>query len=117
MNEVEVGGIDFSVWRVKLEARDLKEKSKSLICRCFRRCTGGTCSLCIDKEDQPQETIAIHHKFYSDLNMGISIVSDPSIPTINEVKRSGFLIDRGLDLELRPGDTLVVYVSMGGFEK
>ena len=117
MHEVEVGGIDFSVWRVKLEARDLKEKSKSLICRCFRRCTGGTCSLCTDEEDQPQETKAIHQKFYSDLNMGISIVSDPSIPTINEVKRTGFLIDRGLDLELRPGDTLVVYVSMGGFEK
>jgi hypothetical protein len=49
--------------------------------------------------------------------MGISIISDPSVPTINEVKRTGFLIDRGLDLELRPGDTLVVYVSMGGFEK
>ena len=35
----------------------------------------------------------------------------------NEVKRSGFLIDRGLDIELTSGDTLVVYVSMGGFEK
>jgi hypothetical protein len=49
--------------------------------------------------------------------MGITVVSDPSIPTINEVKRTGFLIDRGLDLELRPGDCLLVYVSMGGFEK
>ena len=117
MHQVEVGGIDFSVWRVLLEARDLKDKSKSLICRCFRRCADASCSLCNDEEDQPQVSKAIHHKFYSDLNMGISIVSDPSIPTINEVKRTGFLIDRGLDLELRPGDTLVVYVSMGGFEK
>lgn len=117
MHQVEVGGIDFSVWRIQLEARDLKDKSKSLICRCFRRCAG-QCSLCNDEEDQAiANKKAIHHKFYPDLNMGISIVSDPSIPTINEVKRSGFLIDRGLDLELRPGDTLVVYVSMGGFEK
>jgi hypothetical protein len=35
----------------------------------------------------------------------------------NEVKRSGFLIDRGSDLEVRAGDTLIVYLSMGGFEK
>lgn len=49
--------------------------------------------------------------------MGIRIVSHSNQPTVNEVKRTGFLIDRGLDLELRPKDTLLVYVSMGGFEK
>lgn len=35
----------------------------------------------------------------------------------NEVKRTGFLIDRGSRVEVRPGDTIIVYVSMGGFEK
>ncbi len=59
----------------------------------------------------------INHKYYPDLKIGINIISDPEIKTINEVKRTGFLIDRGLDIELRPRDQLVVYVSMGGFEK
>jgi hypothetical protein len=35
----------------------------------------------------------------------------------NEVKRSGFLIDRGARMELRGGDFIIMYVSMGGFEK
>lgn len=35
----------------------------------------------------------------------------------NEVKRVGFLIDRGQPLEVRPGDTVILYMSMGGFEK
>lgn len=33
------------------------------------------------------------------------------------MKRSGFLIDRGARLELRGGDILTMYVSMGGFDK
>ena len=35
----------------------------------------------------------------------------------NEVKKVGVIIDRGMPLEFRPGDTLLVYISMGGFEK
>ena len=35
----------------------------------------------------------------------------------NEVKRSGFLIDRGAPIEVRGGDIVILYVSMGGFEK
>ena len=35
----------------------------------------------------------------------------------NEVKRSGFLIDRGAPVEVRAGDIVILYVSMGGFEK
>lgn len=58
--------------------------------------------------------MASRYKFYSDLNIGVRVTSGECC---NEVKRSGFLIDRGLDLELRPRDTLIVYVSMGGFEK
>jgi hypothetical protein len=33
---------------------------------------------------------------------------------VNEVKRKGLLIDRYVDLELRIGDTLVIYISRGG---
>jgi len=36
---------------------------------------------------------------------------------VNEVKKVGVIIDRGQRLELRPGDQMIVYVSMGGFEK
>jgi len=32
---------------------------------------------------------------------------------INEVKRKGLLIDRYVDLELRIGDNLVIYISRG----
>lgn len=35
----------------------------------------------------------------------------------NEVKKIGVIIDRGQKMEFRPGDELIVYVSMGGFEK
>ena len=35
----------------------------------------------------------------------------------NEVKKVGVIIDRGQKMEFRPGDELIVYVSMGGFEK
>ena len=90
-----------------------------MICRCFRRIS--QCSLCyekeIDSDKRKDEVETINHKYYHDLKIGINIISDPDIKTINEVKRTGFLIDRGLDIELRPGDELFVYVSMGGFEK
>ncbi len=52
--------------------------------------------------------------FYHDLNMSI-VVKEGAV--CNEVKKSGLLIDKGLDLEVSPGDTVTVYVSMGGFEK
>lgn len=35
----------------------------------------------------------------------------------NEVKKVGVIIDRGQRMEFRPGDELIIYVSMGGFEK
>jgi len=35
----------------------------------------------------------------------------------NEVKKLGVLIDRGQHMEFRPEDILIIYVSMGGFEK
>ena len=35
----------------------------------------------------------------------------------NEVKKVGVIIDRGQRMEFRPEDELIIYVSMGGFEK
>ena len=55
--------------------------------------------------------------------LGIQIVvKDPErsrglkdeVVIVNEVKRLGLLIDRYVDLELRKGDTLVIYISRGG---
>lgn len=39
------------------------------------------------------------------------------ISLTNEVKKIGVIIDRGQHLEFRPEDFLIIYVSMGGFEK
>jgi len=38
---------------------------------------------------------------------------EEEVSLINEVKRLGLLIDRYVDLELRIGDTLVIYISRG----
>lgn len=38
---------------------------------------------------------------------------EEEICLVNEVKRKGLLIDRYVDLELRIGDTLVIYISRG----
>ena len=35
----------------------------------------------------------------------------------NEVKKVGVIIDRSQTMEFRPDDELIIYVSMGGFEK
>ena len=35
----------------------------------------------------------------------------------HEVKKVGVIIDRGSCMEFRGGDILIIYVSMGGFEK
>jgi hypothetical protein len=45
---------------------------------------------------------------------GSSRVLEEEVTVINEVKRLGLLIDRYVDLELRKGDTLVIYISRGG---
>eukprot|EP00347_Sterkiella_histriomuscorum_P020090 403339144 len=110
VQNVEVGGIDFSVWKVQLKA--------------------------LNKPLLP-------YKYYNELNLGIKNIGSQSTSFFgcgpsrkcsgqneeeyssqqnsqvisNEVKRSGFLIDRGQDIEVRGGDTLIVYLSMGGFEK
>jgi len=41
----------------------------------------------------------------------------PLVALTNEVKKVGVIIDRGQCMEFRAGDELIIYVSMGGFEK
>jgi hypothetical protein len=48
-----------------------------------------------------------------DTNKGNSSWGDDEHVLVNEVKRKGLLIDRYVDLELRIGDTLVIYISRG----
>jgi hypothetical protein len=80
INHVEVGGIDFSVWKIFLEA--LKAETKSQV--------------------------------YPDINVTFK-VSQKEL--VNEVKKVGVIIDRGLEMQFRQGDMLIIYVSMGGWEK
>ena len=56
-------------------------------------------------------------KLYKELNTEIVLNAHKQEKLCNEVKRTGFLIDRGQKIELRAGDMLTLYVSMGGFEK
>ena len=53
-------------------------------------------------------------EYYKDLCL--HIVNTPE-PLVNEVKKVGVIIDRGLPVQVRSGDQLIVYLSMGGFEK
>ena len=107
--QIEVGGIDFSVWKIHLQARAYPD--------------------CGDKS-----------LFYPDLNIEFRVIplnTMTKMSTVeglddeeedntaklkqmvltNEVKKIGVIIDRGQKMEFRPGDELIVYVSMGGFEK
>jgi hypothetical protein len=44
---------------------------------------------------------------------GYSAAEDEEHVIVNEVKKLGLLIDRYVDLEMRLGDTLVIYISRG----
>lgn len=82
--KVEVGGIDFSVWKLQMKAKK----------NCSRE-----------------------FKFYEELKIEVRVTKHGSDLITNEVKRSGFLIDRGARMELRGGDFIIMYISMGGFDK
>lgn len=45
---------------------------------------------------------------------GVHLGLEEEVTVVNEVKRLGLLIDRYVDLELRKGDILVIYISRGG---
>jgi hypothetical protein len=51
---------------------------------------------------------------YDDISVSFLVTSEP---LVNEVKKIGVIIDRGMEMQLRADDQLIVYVSMGGFEK
>jgi hypothetical protein len=58
--------------------------------------------------------IVVKDVSYADKKNGTgSSVFDDENTISNEVKRLGLLIDRYVDLELRIGDTLVIYISRG----
>jgi len=82
IDEVEVGGIDFSVWKIYLKAK-LNPPIKDT-------------------------------RTYNDINVSFQVTSES---LVNEVKKIGVIIDRGMELQFRADDQLIVYVSMGGFEK
>lgn len=80
---VEVGGIDFSVWKLYLTALSRPD--------------------CV-----------INGVYYSDINFTLK-VTDSDL--VNEVKKVGVIIDRGQELQMRAGDRLIIYLSMGGYTK
>lgn len=82
--KAEVGGLDFSVWKILLKAR---------------------------------KNPSVKEQYYPEMNIGVKIVTESNECLCNEVKRVGSLIDSGRDIELRPGDQMIAYISMGGFEK
>jgi len=52
---------------------------------------------------------------YKELNQTIIVKRKEGL--VSEIKKRGVIVDRHLAIELRPADTLVVYMSTGGFEK
>ena len=105
-----MGGIDFSVWKIHLQAKSHPEAGDKAV-------------------------------FYADLNTSFRVIPVNAVPVkekpegfedetdddldvktyqvqlTNEVKKVGVIIDRGQCMEFRAGDELIIYVSMGGFEK
>ena len=109
---MEVGGIDFSVWKMHLEAKSYPEcGDKSILYP----------DLNIEFRVIPLNTMT-RRSTVEGLNDGEEDFEDDQarlkeMVLTNEVKKVGVIIDRGQKMEFRPGDELIVYVSMGGFEK
>ena len=113
--QIEVGGIDFSVWKIHLQAKSYPECGDQSILypdlnvefrviplnTMVRKSTVAG----MDDEDDHQCDVDESSKLMRQMVL------------TNEVKKVGVIIDRGQRMEFRPGDELIVYVSMGGFEK
>ena len=69
IDEIEVGGIDFSVWKIYLRAK--------------------------------QNPSTTEVRAYSDINISFQVTKDP---LINEIKKIGVIIDRGMEIQLRAQD-------------
>lgn len=107
---IEVGGIDFSVWKIHLQAKSHPETGDSAVFYA---------DLNILFRVIPANAVAIKER-----PEGLEDETDDDIDgkshkvyLTNEVKKVGVIIDRGQCMEFRAGDELIIYVSMGGFEK
>ena len=107
--QIEVGGIDFSVWKIHLQARSYPEVGDQSV---------PYPDLGVDFRVIPLNTMT-----KKSMVQGLEDEEEDDATKLkhmvltNEVKKVGVIIDRGQKMEFRPGDELIVYVSMGGFEK
>lgn len=108
-----MGGIDFSVWKIHLKAKNFPE-------------VGGQPVLYPDLGLEfkviPLNTLAKRSTIggledETDEEMLDEAGQRRQMVLTNEVKKVGVIIDRGQRLQFRPGDELIIYVSMGGFVK
>jgi len=107
--QIEVGGIDFSVWKIHLMAKACPETSVPVF----------YADLNIELRVIPLNTYLV-----KETPLGLEDETDleddntyKRVILTNEVKKVGVIIDRGQRMEFRAGDELIIYVSMGGFEK
>ena len=63
IDEIEVGGIDFSVWKIYLRAK--------------------------------RQPVTTEIRTYSDINVSFQVTNKP---LVNEVKKIGVIIDRGMEI-------------------
>ena len=80
------------------------------------------CDNTVDCEDRSDENecarVYIPEEYDKDDNIFIDKrLFREKMRLTNEVKKVGVIIDRGQKMEFRGGDLLLIYVSMGGFEK
>ena len=124
ITEVEVGGIDFSVWKIHLKAL-VKPSVGDEVCiypdldigiRVIPKNTlarpNKTELLGRDENEVSSDEYDKHDNVYVDKR-----IFREKMGLTNEVKKVGVIIDRGQRMELRGGDLLLIYLSMGGFEK
>ena len=119
-----MGGIDFSVWKIHLKALAQPEVGDRIIVYP---------DLDLEFRVIPKNTLAKPHReealgrneneisseeYDKDDNIFIDKrLFREKMWLTNEVKKVGVIIDRGAKMEFRGGDLLLIYVSMGGFEK
>ena len=122
--EVEVGGIDFSVWKIHLKALAQPEIGDRIV---------AYPDLDLEFRVIPKNALAKPHREEAlgrneneisseEYDKGDNIFIDKRLfrekmRLTNAGKKGGVIIDRGQKMEFRGGDLLLIYLSMGGFEK
>ena len=110
---IEVGGIDFSVWKIHLVAKTFPEVGDKAVMYN---------DLNIELQVIPLNTLSKKEKLHGldDEETDYDLDEDGQLKKMvltNEVKKVGVIIDRGQCMQFRPGDELIIYLSMGGYEK